>query len=167
MGAFVRVVDSISEWAGNLSSLLLLPLVIVTCFEVFMRYVVGQPTIWAWDLNIQIFAAIVMLGGAEALRKGAHIAVDVVVSKAKPRTRAMLDLITAPIFFFGMLVLLFGSWDQFSLSWRMREAMPTVWAPPYYTMKFLVPLGAFLLIMQGVAEVFKRLEIFRGWRKEA
>jgi TRAP-type mannitol/chloroaromatic compound transport system permease small subunit len=49
----------------------------------------------------------------------------------------------------------------------MREAMPTVWAPPYYTMKFLVPLGAFLLIMQGVAEVFKRLEIFRGWRKEA
>ena len=119
MGTFVRLVDGISEWAGKLASLLLIPLVLITCFEVFMRYVVAMPTIWAWDLNIQIFAAIVMLGGAEALRKGAHIVVDVVVDKAKPRTRAILDLITAPIFFFGMLVLLAGGWDQFSLSWRM------------------------------------------------
>ena len=81
-----------AEWAGKLASLLLIPLVFITCFEVFMRYVVAMPTIWAWDLNIQIFAAIVMLGGAEALRKGAHIVVDVVVDKAKPRTRAILGL---------------------------------------------------------------------------
>lgn len=167
MGTFVRLVDGISEWAGKLASLLLIPLVLITCFEVFMRYVVAMPTIWAWDLNIQIFAAIVMLGGAEALRKGAHIVVDVVVDKAKPRTRAILDLITAPIFFFGMLVLLAGGWDQFSLSWRMREAMPTVWAPPYYTMKFMVPLGAFLLMLQGVAECWKKLEVIRGRRKES
>jgi len=167
MGTFVRLVDGISEWAGKLASLLLIPLVLITCFEVFMRYVVSMPTIWAWDLNIQIFAAIVMLGGAEALRKGAHIVVDVVVDKAKPRTRALLDLITAPIFFFGMLVLLAGGWNQFSLSWKFREAMPTVWAPPYYTMKFMVPLGAFLLMLQGVAEFWKKLEVFRDRRKEA
>jgi TRAP-type mannitol/chloroaromatic compound transport system permease small subunit len=166
MGTFVRLVDGISEWAGKLASLLLIPLVLITCFEVFMRYVVSMPTIWAWDLNIQIFAAIVMLGGAEALRKGAHIVVDVVVDKAKPRTRALLDLITSPIFFFGMLVLLAGGWNQFSLSWKFRETMPTVWAPPYYTMKFMVPLGAFLLILQGVAEFWKKLEVIRDRRKE-
>ena len=101
MGTFVRLVDGISEWAGKLASLLLIPLVLITCFEVFMRYIVSMPTIWAWDLNIQIFAAIVMLGGAEALRKGAHIVVDVVVDKAKPRTRALLDLITRPSSFSG------------------------------------------------------------------
>jgi TRAP-type mannitol/chloroaromatic compound transport system permease small subunit len=167
MGTFVRLVDGISEWAGKLASLLLIPLVLITCFEVFMRYIVSMPTIWAWDLNIQIFAAIVMLGGAEALRKGAHIVVDVVVDKAKPRTRALLDLITSPIFFFGMLVLLAGGWNQFSLSWKFRETMPTVWAPPYYTMKFMVPLGAFLLMLQGVAEFWKKLEVFRDRRKEA
>ena len=96
------------------------------------------------------------------LRKGAHIVVDVVVDNAKPRTRAILDLITAPVFFFGMLVLLAGGWDQFSLSWRMREAMPTVWAPPYYTMKFMVPLGAFLLMLQGVAECWKETGGYQG-----
>jgi TRAP-type mannitol/chloroaromatic compound transport system permease small subunit len=165
MGTFVRLVEAVSKWAGNLASLLLIPLTLITCFEVFMRYIVARPTIWAWDLNIQIFAAIVMLGGAEALRKGAHIVVDVLVDKAKPRTRAWLDVLTSPIFFFGMLVLLLGGWDQFSLSWRLREAMPTVWAPPYYTMKFMVPLGTFLLILQGVAEFCKKLEVIRG-RKE-
>jgi TRAP-type mannitol/chloroaromatic compound transport system permease small subunit len=167
MGAFVRLVDALSEWTGKLASLLMIPLVLITCFEVFMRYIVAKPTIWAWDLNIQIFAAIVMLGGAEALRKGAHIVVDVVVDKAKPRTRALLDLLTSPIFFFGMLVLLLGGWDQFYLSWRLGEAMPTVWAPPYYTMKFMVPLGTFLLMLQGVAECWKKLEVVRGRRKEA
>ena len=70
MGTFVRLVDGISEWAGKLASLLLIPSVLITCFEVFMRYVVAMPTIWAWDLNIQIFAAIVMLGGAEDPAKG-------------------------------------------------------------------------------------------------
>lgn len=167
MQTFVRLVDGISEWTGKLASLLMIPLVLITCFEVFMRYIVAKPTIWAWDLNIQIFAAIVMLGGAEALRKGAHIVVDVVVDNTKPRTRAILDLVTSPIFFFGMLVLFLGGWDQFSLSWRLRETMPTVWAPPYYTMKFMVPLGTFLLILQGIAEFWKKLEVVRGQRKEA
>jgi TRAP-type mannitol/chloroaromatic compound transport system permease small subunit len=167
MRTFVRLVDSLSEWTGKLAGLLMIPLVLITCFEVFMRYIIARPTIWAWDLNIQIFAAIVMLGGAEALRKGAHIVVDVVVDTVKPRTRAILDLITSPIFFFGLLVLLVGGWDQFSMSWKMREAMPTVWAPPYYTMKLMVPLGTFLLMLQGVAEFWKKLEVARGREKGA
>ncbi len=63
MEFFIRTVDKMNGWIGKAVSLLLIPLVLITAFEVVMRYIVKRPTIWSWDLNIQIFAAIIMLGG--------------------------------------------------------------------------------------------------------
>ena len=63
MNTVIRVIDKTNEWVGKAVSFLLIPLVLITAYEVVMRYIVERPTIWSWDLNIQIFAAIIMLGG--------------------------------------------------------------------------------------------------------
>ena len=157
MRAYIRIVDAISRVAGYIAAFLLVPLMLITAYEVFMRYVVESPTIWSWDLNIQIFAAVIMLGGADTLRRKGHVVMDVMVQNLAPRKRAILDLCTYSIFFFGVVVLLWGGWDQALISIKAKETMPTVWAPPYYTMKTLIPLGALLLLAQGVAECFKNL----------
>lgn len=137
----------------------MLPLVLITCFEVFMRYVMQQPTIWAWDLNIQIFALIIFLSGAYALRHKGHITVDVFTINMAPRKKALLSLLTSFFFFFGICALMILGWEMFLMSWKVNENMPTIWAPPYYWMKLMVPVGCFLLLAQGVAEFFKDLLI--------
>jgi TRAP-type mannitol/chloroaromatic compound transport system permease small subunit len=157
MRMFIRIVDKTNEWVGKLISFLMIPLVLITVYEVFMRYVVKRPTIWAWDLNIQVFAAIVMLGGGYTLLQKGHVVVDVFVMTMNPRKRAFLDLLTSFFFFVGILVLLLGGWEMAWMSLKAHETMPTVWAPPYYIMKFMVPVGAFLVLIQGVSEFMKNL----------
>lgn len=157
MRAYIRIVDAINRTAGYIAAFLLVPLMLITAYEVFMRYIVECPTIWSWDLNIQIFAAIVMLGGGDTLRRNGHVVMDVVVQNMVPKKRAVLELLTYSIFFFGVLVLLWGGWDQAVISIKAKETMPTVWAPPYYTMKALIPLGALLILLQGVAKCFRNI----------
>jgi len=159
---FIRIVDSMSEWIGKIFCWLMIPLVFITAFEVFMRYLVKRPTIWAWDLNIQIFAMITFLGGGYALLEKGHVTVDVLTLNMPPRRRAILALFTSFFFFFGIGALMIGGWEMFMMSWKANESMPTIWAPPYYWMKLLVPLGCFLLILQGISEFLKNIYILFG-----
>lgn len=157
MNAIIRVIDKTNEWIGKAVSFLLIPLVLITAYEVVMRYIVERPTIWSWDLNIQIFAAIIMLGGGYTLLNKSHVVVDVLVVNMDARKRAILDLITSVFFFMGMIVLLAGGWEMAWLSFKVRETMPTIWAPPYYPMKMLIPVGTFLVILQGISELLKNI----------
>ena len=159
MRFFINIIDKTNEWIGKVVCLLLIPLVLITAYEVVMRYVVQRPTIWSWDLNIQIFAAIIMLGGGYTLLHKNHVVVDVLVINMSPRKRAILNLLTSVFFFLGMIVLLVSSWEMAWMSFQAREAMPTIWAPPYYIMKMLIPVGTFLVILQGVSETLKNIII--------
>lgn len=160
MQTFIRMVDKTNEWVGKTVSFLMIPLVLITVFEVVMRYIVKRPTIWAWDLNIQVFAAIVMLGGGYTLLQKGHVVVDVFVLTMNPRKRALLDLFTSFFFFAGILVLLIGGWEMAWMSLKVGETMPTIWAPPYYVMKLMVPVGAFFVLLQGISEFMKNLILF-------
>ncbi|RJR18477.1 MAG: TRAP transporter small permease subunit [Desulfobacteraceae bacterium] len=157
MQKFIRIVDSINDFLGKVAAFLMVPLVLITAYEVIMRYVVKRPTIWAWDLNTQVFAAIAMLGGGYTLMQKGHVVVDVFVIKMDPRKRALLDIFTSLFFFGGVIVLLAGGWEMAWMSIKANETMPTVWAPPFYTMKLLVPVGAFFLLLQGVSEFLKNI----------
>ncbi|MGD9973889.1 MAG: TRAP transporter small permease subunit [Desulfatirhabdiaceae bacterium] len=159
MRAYIRIVDAISEWIGKIFCWLMIPLVLITALEVFMRYVMKQPTIWAWDLNIMIFAGIIFLGGGYALLEKGHVTVDVFTIRMSRKKQAILSLFTYLIFFIGIGTLMIGSWEMFMMSWKVKERMPTIWAPPYYWMKLLLPLGCFLLILQGISECLKNIQI--------
>lgn len=156
----VRFADTLNNRVGRVISFLLFPITFITAFEVFMRYVVKKPTIWAWDLNIQLNAALIMLGGGYTLLEKGHVAVDILVTAIPPRRRALLDLATSFFFFFGFIILFWYGWDVAWASWKAREAMPTVWAPPYYPIKMLIPIGAFLMLVQGLAKLIRDLHLF-------
>lgn len=153
--------SKVNDRVGRVISFLLFPITFITAFEVFMRYVVKKPTIWAWDLNIQLNAALIMLGGGYTLLEKGHVAVDILVTSIPPRLRAILDLVTSFFFFFGFVILLWYGWDVAWTSWKAREAMPTVWAPPYYPIKMLVPIGAFLMLIQGLAKLIQDFQRVR------
>jgi TRAP-type mannitol/chloroaromatic compound transport system permease small subunit len=159
MRRIIKVIDKVNSIVGHIAGALMVPLVFITAFEVVMRYIIQRPTIWAWDLNIQVFAAVNLLGGGYTLLVKGHVTVDVFVLNLSEKKRAVLDLITALFFFLGVLVLLVGGWEIAWMSVKSRETMPTVWAPPYYTMRLLIPVGAFFVLIQGISEFLKNLLI--------
>ncbi|PAU78167.1 TRAP transporter small permease subunit [Halomonas salipaludis] len=152
---FIFFIDHISTWMGKVFAWAILLLTFVVSYEVFMRYVVGAPTTWAYDTSYMLYGTLFMMAGAYALAHNAHVRADVVSRYFPPRVQAGLDLGLYMIFFYpGILALLFYGWDFFALSFRQNEhSSYTPGGPPIYPYKFVIPACAALLALQGVAEV--------------
>ena len=98
-----------------------------------------------------------MLGAAWTLQVGGHVRVDIFYAQAKPRTRAIVDLLGAIVFlapFAAALVMLAlpyvaRSWASFEGS-RETSGLPFV-----YLLKALIPLFALLIGLQGVAQAIR------------
>ena len=159
---FADWIDILNEWVGYVLSFLILPMTLISVIEVILRYVFNRPTIWAWDINMMLLGALTVMAGGYALLKEGHVAMDVFVSRVSVRVRAVIALITALLFFFGIGILIWQSgiaaWDSF----LMREEVNSVWRPPLYPLKMLWPIGILLLVLQGVAGFIRNLNKARS-----
>ena len=70
MDAFVRTIERITGSVGIMASLLIVPLVLATCYEVMSRYVFGAPTVWAYEIGYTLTGSHFLLGMALRLTWG-------------------------------------------------------------------------------------------------
>jgi TRAP-type mannitol/chloroaromatic compound transport system permease small subunit len=159
MKGFCRVIDRINEKAGKLISFLILILVAVVLYEVCARYLFNRPTIWAQEISQMIYGAYVILLGGYVLQRGGHVNVEILYGKFRPRTRAIIDLFTWLLFFFFCGLILVKGWEMAWDSFIVRETEPTSFAPPVYPIKMTIPLGALLILLQGLARFLRSLTL--------
>ena len=69
----IRAIDKFTELTGYLFVIVITPLMLANVVEVFARYVLRSPTVWALDVTTMSYATLFMLGAALALLKGAHV----------------------------------------------------------------------------------------------
>lgn len=152
LSRILRAIDSINEWTGKIVSFAILPLIGITVYEVVLRYVFKAPTLWAHELGTFLFGVSWILAGGYALVRGAHVKMEVLYVRLPLRWRAILDLITAPLFFIFVGLLLWKGWELAFYSLSHWEHSTTAWAPPIYGVKMIIPLGALLILLQGLAK---------------
>jgi TRAP-type mannitol/chloroaromatic compound transport system permease small subunit len=150
---FIKAVNSINDWVGYITAFLLPIIILIVSYEVTMRYFFNSPTIWAWDVNIQLFAIMVFLGGGYTLMQNGHVRVDLWYGKLSPRGKAKTDVITAPLFFLFFTILLWKGGEMTLDSIAEREVMSTILAPPLYPLKIIFTTGVFLFFLQGVVQL--------------
>ena len=153
----VRVIDALSEWSGRLFAWLIIPLVGGLTYEVLARYVFNAPTIWAYDLGYMLYGSHFMLGAAYTLLKGGHIRTDIFYQNWSPRTRGIVDTLLYILCFFpGMIFFFWMGWQEAWHSWEIGERSDaSPWRPILYPLKAALPLGALLILVQGVSEFIK------------
>lgn len=154
------MIDRINRFIGKICSFLLIPMIFITAYEVFMRYFLKSPTIWAWELNMQIWAFIVMLTGGYAMLENQHVRVDVVYNLFSAKKRAVLNIITCICVMICMAVIIKYGLKLGIESLLKNERQPTLWASPMYTIRLLVPFGGILLFLQCISEIIKNIRIF-------
>jgi TRAP-type mannitol/chloroaromatic compound transport system permease small subunit len=145
----LRGVDSLSEKTGKIISILIYGVLGVLVFEVFARYFVDRPTIWAHETSAFLFGAYFLLGGAFCLRREGMIFVDVIFARLSRRKQAVLNMITFPFFLGVCYVLIWLGGEEAIYSWNVWEHTNTTWEPPLYPLKTVTPVAAFLLLLQG------------------
>ena len=155
----IRAIDKITEVVGYVVALLMVPLVLANTIEVFMRYFLRQPTVWAADVTMMSFGTLFMLGAAYALLKGAHVRTDMFWEKFSDRKKGIIDSIALIVFFFPtMAILFFLSFDDFLYAWEIEERSTlATWQPIIWPLRGVIPLTALLLMLQGISELMKSL----------
>jgi len=154
----INYIQTISEWSGRIFSGTILILMVLSCYEVFTRRVLHAPTIWTHEILSYFFCASVMLlMGYTQLYKG-HANVDILYERFSPRTKALIDALTF-IFFMGLFSVVFftDAVNFAATSWAMKERTPTAFNPIVYPAKTILPVGAALLFLQGLADFLKNI----------
>jgi TRAP-type mannitol/chloroaromatic compound transport system permease small subunit len=147
----LRIIDAISEWSGRIFSFAVLVATGVVVYEVIMRYGFNTPTTWGYELPIYLAGATYMLSGAYTHLHDNHVRVDLLHGRWSARTRAVVDILTAPVFLVGMVALIYFGGDWTLQAFERGTTTGTRWNPPVWPLRALIPLGALLLLLQGLA----------------
>jgi len=128
-----------------------------TSYEVFVRYILNDPTSWAFDLSYIMYGALFIMAGAYTLSRNGHVRGDVIYRLWPERVQAGLDLVLYFLFFFpGVVALVIAGWGYGTNAFRLLEV--SVNSPigvPIWPLKMLIPVAGVLLTLQGIAEVLR------------
>lgn len=153
----VYAIESLSNWVGKAFGWCILILTLSVCYEVFMRYFLNQPTVWAFDMMVQMYGALFLMAGPYALAQDSHVRGDVIYRLFPVRMQAFIDFILYLLFFFpGMIALFWFGAEIAKDSWGYKEVS---WNSPariqIYFFKTLIPVAGALLMLQGLAELIR------------
>ncbi|MHA6264776.1 TRAP transporter small permease subunit [Arenibacterium sp. CAU 1754] len=157
MVKIIHAIEGLSQWVGKAFGWCILILTLSVSYEVFVRYVLNSPTVWAFDMMVQMYGALFLMAGAYALAQDAHVRGDVLYRLFSVRWQARIDFVLYILFFFpGMFALFWYGWEIAADSWRYKEVS---WNSPariqIYFFKTLIPVAGILLMLQGVAEMMR------------
>lgn len=149
----VRIVNNISEWSGKfIAAPLLWGAVGVILYEVIIARLIFTPTMWAHELSLFFFGGFTIVVGAYALRYRAHVNIDFFYNRLSLRGKAILDVVTASLFFIFCGFLLWTAVDFAWLSVQRWEISWSDWRPPVWPIKCILVIGVLLILLQGIAK---------------
>ena len=153
----MKLIDQINKWAGKAVSWLVPILILELVYDTVARYVFNAPTAWSYDISYMLYGAIFMLGAAYTLQIDEHVRIETFYGKMSPKSKALIDAICYVLLFFPVMAVIFYFGGVFALkSWKIMEAGgDSMWQPAIYPFKTVLPVAAFLLILQGIAEFIR------------
>lgn len=161
------LIDAINESVGKLVYWLVLLAVVVSSANASVRYIFSTSSNAWLELQWYLFSAVFLLCAGYTLLKNEHIRIDILISRFSKRTQAWIDIFGFVVFMFPMTVLiLWLSWPMFMDSYIHHEMSNNAGGLIRWPVKILVPVGFFLLTLQGVSELIKRIAFLMGLRDE-
>ena len=161
--SFSSVIDIINEKIGVVCNWLVLLACIVSGGNAMVRYAYDQSSNAWLEVQWYMFAVIVLLGASYTLKKNEHVRVDICYMMMSPRQQLWVDVLGI-IFFMLPACIVIGwlSWPFFIQSVEIFEHSSNAGGLIRWPIKFVLPLGFFLLTLQGLSELIKRVASLNG-----
>lgn len=140
---------------GILAGMCIAAMTLVMGFEVFCRYLLGQPTYWALEVSTYLCVAAISLGGAYTLRENAHVGVEIVYqTMPKGLRRAAYFVAMMAGLLLAFILVRYGIREvQVAIRFGDRSLTPLA-MPMAYPMS-LIPLGGLLLGIQAIELILR------------
>ena len=158
-----RAIDALNENVGKATIWLVLVVTLISAVNAFVRYAFNYSSNGFLEIQWYLFSAIFLLCAGYALKRNAHVRIDVVSSHFSPRVLAWIDIV-GTIFFLAPMAcaVLYLSWPIFVNSFISKEYSSNAGGLIVWPVRALVPIGFSLLILQGVSELIKRIAFLTG-----
>lgn len=159
MSYLSATIDSISEWLGRIAMSMLILLVGAMLYEVFMRYAVGRPTEWAFDVSYMLNGALFYLAAGYAMRHNAHVRIDFLSSRLPEAVQARILGIAVTFVFTPIMALVAWAATRKAITAFATDAVDEVspWAPKVWPFYAGIAVGLVVFTAQCAVEGFRFL----------
>jgi TRAP-type mannitol/chloroaromatic compound transport system permease small subunit len=161
--SFSRFIDAINEKIGLAISWALLLAVLICSGNALVRYIFNSSSNAWLEIQWYLFGAIFLLASAYTLKRNEHVRIDVVVGRFSKRTQVWIDVFGFIFFLLpATLLILYFSIPFAYESIRNQEVSSNAGGLIIWPAKTLIPVGFFLLTLQGISELIKRIGFLMG-----
>ena len=156
-------IDRLNETLGRALIWLVLVMVLVSSGNAISRYLLNVSSNAFLELQWYLFAMVFLLCAGYTLLHNEHIRIDVVTGRFSARTRAWIDVFGTLCFLLPVsLFIMWLSWPIFMNAWVSGEMSSNAGGLVRWPARLMIPVGFFLLSLQGVSELIKRIAFLRG-----
>ena len=161
--SFSRFIDAVNEKIGLAISWALLLAVLICSGNALVRYIFNNSSNAWLEIQWYLFGAIFLLASAYTLKRNEHVRIDVVVGRFSKRTQVWIDVFGFIFFLLpATLLILYFSIPFAFESIRNQEVSSNAGGLIIWPAKTLIPVGFFLLTLQGISELIKRVGFLMG-----
>ena len=158
---YVAVVDAINYRIGRVAMYGIFVLIGILLWSSFSK-VFFQPSLWTLEMAQFAMVAYYILGGGYSMQLDAHVRMDVLYERWRPRTRAFMDSLTAFFLVFYLVIMIRGGFASSAYSLKYNQTNYSAWAPPMAPIKIIMTVGIALMLLQAISILFKDVAKFTG-----
>jgi TRAP-type mannitol/chloroaromatic compound transport system permease small subunit len=153
-----RAIDRLNEEFGVIANWLVLLACLISAGNAASRYLFAASSNAWLEIQWYMFAGMVLLGAPYTLKMNEHVRVDLIYGMMSERARIWIDIICGFLFLLPICVILtYFTWPWFVESWTIGEVSSNAGGLMRWPVKLMLPVGFFLLALQGVSEIIKRI----------
>jgi TRAP-type mannitol/chloroaromatic compound transport system permease small subunit len=161
--ALSRAIDRVSEVVGKTVFWLILIVVVISAGNAVVRYAFDWSSNSLLEIQWYLFSAVFLLMAGYVFKKNEHIRIDVIAGRTSARTQNWIDVFGIIVFMLPMVTLvLWLSWPVFMNAWTSGENSPNPGGLIRWPVRLLMPVGFFLLLLQALSELVKRVAFLTG-----
>jgi len=162
-----KITDKIIDFVGTILAILLLLMIVNIAYDVFARYLFHNSSIAMQELEWHIFAVIMLYGTGYALRHNAHVRVDFLYDRLKPKAKALINIFGTLFFLIPLaLLVIYGSYEFVMDSYTTNEVSGDPGGLPMrWLIKAQIPFGFIFLLFCAFNFLLHNINTLRGCEK--
>jgi len=158
-----HVIDKLNERIGLTVSWLVLAAVLISAANAVVRKAFNVSSNSFLEIQWYLFSVVFLFCAGYTLLRNQHVRIDVIAGRLSPRAQAWIDILGTLLFLLPMsLTIMWLSWPVFIEAYQRQEVSTNAGGLIIWPARLLVPIGFFLLVIQGVSELIKRIAFLKG-----
>jgi TRAP-type mannitol/chloroaromatic compound transport system permease small subunit len=158
-----RFIDGMTDRIGHLVYWLVLVAALISCGNAIIRYAFNISSNAWLEIQWYLFSAVFLFCSGYALLHGQHVRIDVISGRLSKRVQTWIDVLGTIFFLMPMAIaIMWMSWPVFIDAYQHNEVSTNAGGLRLWPARLMLPVGFFLLILQGFSEFIKRVAFLLG-----